>query len=154
MLELRTTGFSMAPLILEDSIAEVVFDDPSITRPGDVVLFARGGSFVLHRVIHRWNTEQGVRFREKGDHKVESTVIAEEDVLARVVAVRRGEHRTVFDTAGGKITAKILLGWSRMEWRLYQVKRKLLGSEPTRLGRMWSAFSRGVRKAATRSKSH
>jgi hypothetical protein len=154
MLELRTTGFSMAPLILEDSIVDVVFDDPSSTRPGDLVLFARGDSLVLHRVIHRWNTEKGVQFREKGDHKVEATVIDEEDVLARVVAVRRGERRTVFDTAGGRAASKVLLGWSRMEWRLYQVKRKLFGSDPTRLGKMWSALSRGVRKAATRSDSH
>ncbi len=142
----------MAPLICEDSVVEVAFDDPSVVRSGDLILFARGESLVLHRVIHRWKTEQGVCLREKGDHKIEATVIGEEDVIARVIAVRREEKRIVFGSAGGEITASVLLAWSRMEWRLYQVKRKLFGPEPTRIGRFWSAVSRGLRKIVTGSK--
>ena len=94
-LEFLSTGLSMAPLISEDSVVEITFEDPAGFRPGDLILFARGDSLVLHRLIHRWSTERVIRFREKGDRQLAAAELQIEDVLGRVTAVQRGDGRVV-----------------------------------------------------------
>src|ERR1039458_9326454 len=52
-LRLRAIGASMLPAIWPGDVLTVQRRDAENAQPGDIVLFARGGALVAHRVVER-----------------------------------------------------------------------------------------------------
>jgi len=67
-------------------------------RAGDLVLFARQGTLVTHRVIQKCATPAGMRLVTKGDACQDSDdAIQKDELLGRVVCIYRGKRRLDLD---------------------------------------------------------
>jgi hypothetical protein len=64
--------------------------------PGDIVLFARNGGLVAHRVVERV-IDHGTRFWiTRGDRlRDNDPPVSQEELLGRITAIQRGNHRIV-----------------------------------------------------------
>lgn len=93
ILHLAFTGISMAPVLEQDDVLEVLPYGRRPVRPGDVIFFVSGenGSAVVHRV----QSVSAAGIRTRGDNCTEDdgTLVQQENVVGRVVAALRGQQR-------------------------------------------------------------
>lgn len=83
-------GISMLPTLHEDDVLTL---DPMAGEPcvGDVLLFRYAGSHVVHRLIKH----EGDTYVMQGDNNYGTETVRQQDIVARVVAVKRPDGRTV-----------------------------------------------------------
>ncbi len=107
--EVSLAGVSMAPLIPDGSILTVRFGRQGLRR-GDVVLYALDTRIIAHRVLKlgrsgpRWGY-----LKVKGDpvRAGEAAWVAVEDVVGRVVAVRRPDGAVaLLNTPAGRLAGR------------------------------------------------
>jgi len=109
-LRLRATGASMLPTIWPSDVLSVRSHNAAETLPGDIILFARQGRLVAHRVVEVRSQESGVRSQERspianypspvltfvtrGDSaEGNDPPVSSHELLGRVVAIERGSRR-------------------------------------------------------------
>ena len=146
VLELQTTGMSMAPMIRESSTVTVCFGPPDQVLEGDIILFSLDERLVLHRVLSIMRDGGARLFVEKGDHQPFSSTVHERDYLGYVTLIQTGGRNVETRSPRGRAAARRLRGWSRFERRLYTVKTRLFGARPTVPGKLWIAAGRLARK--------
>jgi hypothetical protein len=153
-LELDTVGFSMAPLVQPSSSVQIEFAPEQEVVAGDVILFHRGESLVLHRVLKRLRRGGAMCFIEKGDHQPMYSVIPADCYLARLVAIRTGDR--VFDTTSlrGRLVSRVLLCGSWLEKLAYDLKTKLFGNRPLPGGKQLMAIGTRLRRWLQRPALH
>ncbi len=104
-LRFRAQGTSMYPLVRNDDILLLEpFQDGKI-RVGDVVLFnSQTGDVVVHRVIRRRNTANGMQYKIQGDQAAQPDGwIPREKILGRLSVVERDRNRFEMDLLSVKI---------------------------------------------------
>jgi hypothetical protein len=129
-IELETAGLSMAPLIMPSSSVRLEFAAAREIAPGDIILFDRGESLVLHRVLKVFRRDGALHFVEKGDHQPMYSIIPATCYLARLVSVRTDERVFDADSARGRFVSKLALYVSRVEKAVYVLKVRLFGTSP------------------------
>ncbi len=102
-IPLKTTGLSMRPSIHSGEWIVVRRAGPPEIGVGDVVVYQAGNAFIAHRVIRRRQQADCVYLAVKGDAQLVAEEIAADRVVARVVALRKGDRR---------------IDWDRPRWRL------------------------------------
>ncbi|MBI3448525.1 MAG: nucleotidyltransferase family protein [Acidobacteria bacterium] len=128
--EIALTGASMAPLIPDGSRLTVRFGRLGLAR-GDVVLYATESRLIAHRVLRLGR--RGARWgfvRTKGDpvRSGEAAWIPVEDVVGRVVAVRRPDGSSVLlNTAAGRLRGKLAAAISGAGASVESAARSRLG---------------------------
>jgi signal peptidase I len=100
-IHLAFTGTSMAPVLEQDDLLEVLPYGRRPIRPGDVIFFvseAEGGA-----VVHRVRSVSAAGIRTGGDNCTDDdqTRVENENVVGRVVAALRGKQRRRI--AGGSV---------------------------------------------------
>lgn len=135
-MDLCATGASMAPLIRAGMRVSIEFVSPGLIRPGDVVLFERRGSMILHRVIGRDSATGS--WVEKGDHQPFAGTIRPDDVWGRMAP------------AGSRWVRRLITVSSRLEWGLYRMKTHLIGERSTLMGRVLIKIGSGLRRTLSR----
>jgi hypothetical protein len=89
---LKTFGLSMRPAIQGGEWVVVHKAEPEDISSGDIVIYQLGSNFVAHRVIRVHRRQNDISFTVKGDaHLAADGEIGAAGVIARVVALRRGE---------------------------------------------------------------
>jgi len=90
---LRVTGSSMLPSIWPHDtllIRSVGDSKPSI---GQIVLYARGGSLIAHRVVRRVDDARSSRFETRGDALLACDApVVQSEILGFVTAIVRGNR--------------------------------------------------------------
>lgn len=83
-------GISMLPTLREEDVLTL---EPMAGEPcvGDVLLFRYAGSHVVHRLIKH----EGDIYVMQGDNNYGTETVRRQDIVARVVAVKRPDGRTV-----------------------------------------------------------
>jgi len=130
----RASSGSMSPMI--DLGDRVLVESLTAGAPrfGDVVLFLRGGTFTVHRVVGRVRRKgSAARLLEKGDRNPAGEALCPEDVLGRVVVVEKPRGRL----APGA-------GWERG----FQLALGLLGRAVHRLDGATQSSPGGLRRRA------
>src|SRR5215468_7210395 len=91
VLRLSAFGYSMLPTIYPGDILTIRRETVPAIQPGDVVLYARGDRFFIHRNLHCTRTDFGIALVTRGDSMphADEPVTAEE-LLGRVVNIERG----------------------------------------------------------------
>ena len=131
------TGRSMQPLI-QDGDRVLVAHGIAGVRRGDVVVFRREGRLIAHRVLRIYHRQPGRVFITKGDgiRRFDPPVHAGE-VLGRVLTVERNGWQMSLDTlswhAAGWLIAVGTLSWTTFYGWSRGLKRRLVGSRPSRL---------------------
>ena len=84
----------MTPLLRDGDILLVKPADPDVICVSDVVLCRKSSSFVVvHRVVQKRSTLQGISFLIQGDQKQESDGwIPKEQILGQVIEIHRSNH--------------------------------------------------------------
>ena len=94
VIRFRAGGVSMLPTLLPGDLLEIERAAPAVFAVGDIVLFSRGESLFVHRLIAI--DETGVRFSTRGDSMGSCDPEQNRTFLGRVVSVeRRGHKRSV-----------------------------------------------------------
>jgi hypothetical protein len=117
---------------------------------GDVVIYQAGSTFIAHRVIRRRERDGQVYLAVKGDAQLVAEEIAAEQVVARVVAVKRGDRRIDLNTPRRRLSNRLIAGYAswvdilfRAMPRLPAMLRPGSGRLPGRLvGRLVSSLNR------------
>jgi hypothetical protein len=131
-LHLRATGASMLPVVWPGDILSVRNHDTAEALPGDIVLFAREGRLVAHRVVERTLCQDRIQWVTRGDSVSDNDApVSSHELLGRVTAIVRG-HRRI---------APRLTFWGRIaSWILRRSEfctRVLLRLRGRRRGRSW-----------------
>jgi signal peptidase I len=109
-LHLRATGASMLPAVWPGDILSVRSHDATEALPGDIVLFAREGRLVVHRVVERTLCQDRIQWVTRGD-SVEGNdpPISSHELLGRVTAIVRGHRRlTPHQSVASRLASWIL----------------------------------------------
>ena len=80
---------SMMPLLRIGDYVLVQSANPDSIRPGDIIVFKGRDRLIVHRVIRRYDNGSPA-FLQKGDSTTAAEIIRSEDVIGRVIAVRKG----------------------------------------------------------------
>jgi len=93
-LRLRATGASMLPAVWPGDILSVRSHDVAEALPGDIVLFAREGRLVAHRVVERSLYQDRIQWVTRGDTvEGNDAPVSSPELLGRVAAIERGSRR-------------------------------------------------------------
>lgn len=82
-------GRSMEPFLREGDRVEAVAVSPESLKPGDLLVFEKGGEATVHRLL----AVRGGLFLEKGDGQGTGTWLPWPKTVGRVVALSRGGRR-------------------------------------------------------------
>ncbi len=154
---LKTAGLSMQPSICGGEWVVVrrisAPEPPGRGCPvgvGDVVIYQAGNIFIAHRVIRRRERDGRVYLAVKGDAQLAAEEIAAEQVVARVVAVQRGDRRIDLDLPHRRLASRLIADYASWVDTLYRAMPGLpamlrpgSGRLPGRLaGRLVGSLSR------------
>jgi signal peptidase I len=130
VVRLRATGGSMSPAIRGGDVLVVANCSIADLRPGDVILFARRGSLVAHRIrrIPRHSARCVLVTRGDAVWRDDPAVRASA-ILGRVVAVGRGDVfvAPAACTRFGRTNALIANQWTAMRSRVIPRWTRRLG---------------------------
>lgn len=109
-LSLRVTGASMLPAIWPGDVLSVCSYNATEALPGDIVLFAREGKLVAHRVVKRIVHQDKIQWVTRGDSVGGNDApVSSHELLGRVTAIERGTCRfTPQRSVACRLTSRIL----------------------------------------------
>jgi hypothetical protein len=95
-LRLRASGISMLPTLWPGDGLTIQSHSFEEVQPGDLVLYARGGRFFIHRVTRKCGSGEGTFLITRGDcMSEEDPPVKTRDLLGTVTAIhRRGSRIT------------------------------------------------------------
>ncbi|PXF61402.1 MAG: signal peptidase I [Candidatus Methanogaster sp.] len=82
---------SMIPLLQIGDDVLVQSVSPNSIRPGNIIVFKSRDKLIVHRVIRRYDNGSPA-FLQKGDSTTTAEIIRGEDVIGKVIAVRKGSR--------------------------------------------------------------
>jgi signal peptidase I len=117
-LKLRVSGASMIPTLWPGDLLTLQAHDFDRIQPGNLVLYAREGRFIVHRAVRKSVTAEGGFLITRGDCVAkEDAPVAASAVLGKVTQIqRRGlllEPGRQF-MLGRRILASLLCRWDRV----------------------------------------
>jgi signal peptidase I len=90
-LSLRVSGTSMVPAILPGDLISIEPASVAEVAPGEIVVFAREGRLVVHRVVSR-NDGGAPGLITRGDRtKRDDAVVSSMELIGRVTRIDRGQ---------------------------------------------------------------
>ena len=132
LLRLQAKGGSMYPFIQSGDWVELALGKADGAAKGDVILFSKGGSLYLHRVLRR--APGGLMV--KGDMSFGTDgIIPEKDILGMAVSAHRGARRIDLRTMTNRRIAGIAADMSLFMQYPYLFARKLFACGGSLLSR-------------------
>ena len=110
----------MLPL-LHDGDQVFVSHDHGGLHSGDIVVIQRTDGLVAHRVLRIDITEDRRTLQTKGDNVfLCDPVIADDELIGRVVVVQRGNRRLNIDTSAWRVIGKAIAVLMLIQSRIYR----------------------------------
>ena len=78
---------------------------------GDIVVFRRGGSMIVHRVLKKLRTDKGICFIEKGDNARGRGIFNADNVIGRVTMVKGSQKLFSLNSPFSRLTSRVLSVW-------------------------------------------
>jgi signal peptidase I len=88
-VRIRVLGTSMAPAILPGDVLSVERADAAQVSPGEIVVFARPGRIVAHRVVAKRSEPGGVLVTQGDRLRREDAPVSGDELIGRVTEVER-----------------------------------------------------------------
>jgi hypothetical protein len=124
-IPLKTVGLSMRPSIYGGEWIVVRRASAPEIGVGDVVIYEAGSTFIAHRVIRRREQAGRIYFAVKGDAQLAAEEIAAEQVVARVVALKKGDQWIDLDRPCSRLANRLIAGYSSWVDTLYRAMPRL-----------------------------
>ena len=106
---LLVQGNSMLPLIRVGDLL-LIRQQTDAVHQGEILTFRLGEQLVAHRVLKVYRAAQGLTgFLTKGDHSLSiDPMVSLDQVIGKVVAIRRGERQMRLDRQGWQAANRII----------------------------------------------
>ena len=78
---------------------------------GDIIVFKRGGSMIVHRVLKKLCTDKGICFIEKGDNSRGRGIFSADNVIGRVIMVKGDQKLFSLNSLFIRLTSRALSVW-------------------------------------------
>lgn len=88
-VRIRVLGTSMAPAILPGDVLSVEQADAAQVSPGEIVVFARPGRIVAHRVVAKRSEPGGVLITQGDRLRREDDPVSRNELIGRVTQLER-----------------------------------------------------------------
>lgn len=102
---------SMVPMIRPGDQVLISFTGVEQINFGDILLFKRNGELIVHRVLRKWQREEGVYFLEQGDTRYTFGLVSAKNAIGRVDLVKRGNKIMDLTSPLSRITSVALTAW-------------------------------------------
>jgi hypothetical protein len=107
LVRFRAEGSSMHPTIRDGEVITAAPVSVADVVRGDVVLCRHGGRVLAHRVVAIAAHGGDRRFELRGDgHTASGALVTADEIVARIVAVRRRGRSMPLSSAGGWLTLR------------------------------------------------
>lgn len=103
LLRGRITSGSMRPMLEAGDEVVVEGCDSLAVRAGELILLARDGGWVVHRILARRTQEGRRELLEKGDADAVARWVSAETCRGRVLSVVKGDRRLELGGASGRL---------------------------------------------------
>ena len=142
---LRVLSGSMAPFLNVDDEVLVERAEPVNIGRGDVIVFRNRGKLETHRVIKVFR-KNGTSFLQKGDNVLNAAIVRGEQLIGKVVAVKKPGKTIMFSSKKGKAINFILTLFSISTYYLAQKKSLPSKFALPALNKMKKVFLYGLKK--------
>lgn len=105
---------SMLPLIRPGDRVKVSRIAPSEVHFGDIAVFCRGNDLIVHRILKTWHKPNDVYFSEKGDAGLRYTLIKSDDIIGRVIGLKRGTRTFDLNLPPSRMVNLFISAWFRV----------------------------------------
>ena len=105
---------SMTPLIRPGDQVKVSRVAPREVRFGDILVFKRNNDLIVHRVLKRWRAPEGDYFSEKGDAGYVYGLVNGENIIGRVMGLKKGTRTYDLDLPPGRIANLSIAAWCKI----------------------------------------
>jgi signal peptidase I len=105
---------SMTPLIKPGDMVRVARVAPQKVRFGDIVVFRRGSELIVHRVLKRQHTPDGIVFSEKGDAGNVYGKINDDKVVGRVTGLKKWNQTFDLDSPYSRMANIFISAWFKI----------------------------------------
>jgi hypothetical protein len=78
---------------------------------GDIVVFWRNQDLIAHRILKKWKKDQDTCFGEKGDATLTYGLIQTENIVGKIIKVRKKHRLLYFSSSAGRIASRFLSLW-------------------------------------------
>lgn len=129
-------GRCMEPELTEGDEVLVEVMSADLVRPGEIAAFSRGGSILTHRIVRKHYSGPGLVLEEKPDTEIRANMLRPEDIIGRVIAIKRSGKVVMMTTEQDTIknisvntmvfTSAALAGISRLRTRLDSAAYRLI----------------------------
>ena len=108
---------SMMPLLQIGDEVLVQSANPGSIRPGDIIVFKNQDKLIVHRVIRRYG-DDNPSFLQKGDNTTSGEIIRSEDVIGKVITIRKRDRIIYLNDGVWKVINNILTLFSYSVYHL------------------------------------
>lgn len=133
----RVASNSMFPLFQVNDSVYIVPSTAQEIRSGDIAAFETSKGLVIHRILQRTETEQTIRLLQMSDVDLFASMVKEENVVGKVIAVRKAKVQIDLEHRIAKWYGKIV---AAVRYRLY------LDNHPRFTVLLWRGCSRVARR--------
>lgn len=138
-VRLRVFGTSMVPCILPGDIISVQHAGPSEICPGEIVVYARDGRLITHRVVACGGGDRDPLLVTRGDRLFRNDVpVAPSELLGRVTSIQTPEGRSRREVRPAKAS-----GWRQFLFYVLRTSDRTAGLYLRLERRLPNLFSRG-----------
>ena len=107
-IQLPVQGFSMEPVIFKNDIIEVQLMQAAQIKIGDIFIYIKNQSIVVHRAVAKKEISGQLYLIEKGDNLLSYSLIKFADVFGRVDMIYRGNKKINLTIKREKYIGKII----------------------------------------------
>ena len=102
-------GFSMWPLIRNGEIIKVRYLEPKYLKRGDILLYKDGQTLLCHRLVRKVKLQAPQFFVQCDSAPGSSVAVGQEEVLGKVVAVKRKDRFLILDRGVLRLLGMLLV---------------------------------------------
>ena len=116
-LRFRASGISMLPTLWPGDCLSIRAHSIEEVQPGDIVLYARGGRFFIHRITRKYNSGKETFLITRGDCMAEEDPpVKKRELLGKVIAIHRHGSRIMPRRKLSRL--QLLSAWLLCHWNL------------------------------------
>jgi len=116
-LRFRASGISMLPTLWPGDCLTIRARSIEEVQPGDLVLYARGGRFFIHRITRKWSLGEETFLIARGDCMAEDDPpVKKRELLGKVIAIHRHGSRIMPRRKLSRLQS--LSAWLLCHWNL------------------------------------
>jgi signal peptidase I len=111
---LKVLTGSMMPLLRPGDLVKVSRIVPQQAGFSDIVVFRRGQDLIIHRVLKKHVTPDGLYFSEKGDAGYVYGQVSADNIVGRVIGLKKGTRVLDLSSSPSRLANLFISAWLKL----------------------------------------